>query len=297
MGRGGGGGGLRILPKKSWNVWNLKNRKKVAEDEAKYAAEQKKLEDKNIKEEKVFRLDVLRQRSKRRINETLGLEEPQNVPGRGEDDGEDGRKGFVLTSLILCHVALEGAADEAGAIEAASEPELEGDDHQRKRRRLDPNARAEEARESGGAGAGDAEAGAAASASASDESRAPLTHAQRIAQKYERAQQRAAAAAARSQQQQQLVASQSGSEAVSTVALPTENRHINFFADMEASARATTHNRNKEEEKKKKDIEALQKLCPTIFFGKTAMDESVPLCLPPLSPFGAFDWHLTRVCH
>lgn len=41
MGKGGGGGGLRILPHKSWNVYNKDNIQKVKRDEAKFAAEQK----------------------------------------------------------------------------------------------------------------------------------------------------------------------------------------------------------------------------------------------------------------
>ena len=41
MGRGAGGGGLRILPHKSWNVYNFKNRERVRRDEEKHALEEK----------------------------------------------------------------------------------------------------------------------------------------------------------------------------------------------------------------------------------------------------------------
>ena len=33
MGKGKGGGGLRILPHKSWHVWNYDNQQKVKKDE------------------------------------------------------------------------------------------------------------------------------------------------------------------------------------------------------------------------------------------------------------------------
>lgn len=58
MGKGGGGGGLRILPHKSWNVWNRDNIEKVKKDEAKFEAEEKERLRKQSKADAEHRLKV-----------------------------------------------------------------------------------------------------------------------------------------------------------------------------------------------------------------------------------------------
>lgn len=85
QGKGCGGGGLRILPHKSWNVYNYENKQKVKADEEKYNKEVKEKEKKKVKEDSAFRLDVLRKRAKRKRGEdaddmealNASLEEPK----------------------------------------------------------------------------------------------------------------------------------------------------------------------------------------------------------------------------
>lgn len=60
MGRGGGGGGLRILPKKSWNVYNKDNIKKVRDDEAAHAREEAQKAARALRGDAEFRLEAMR---------------------------------------------------------------------------------------------------------------------------------------------------------------------------------------------------------------------------------------------
>ena len=55
MGKGGGGGGLRILPHKSWHVWNFENLQKFEHDEMVHAAEEEEKLKKTRGEESVAR--------------------------------------------------------------------------------------------------------------------------------------------------------------------------------------------------------------------------------------------------
>jgi hypothetical protein len=63
-----GGGGLNILPKKSWNVWNHDNIEKVRRDEAQHAAEQEALQRRQRHVDSESRVEEL-QRRKRRADE------------------------------------------------------------------------------------------------------------------------------------------------------------------------------------------------------------------------------------
>ena len=65
-----GGGGLNILPKKSWNVWNHDNIEKVRRDEAQHAAEQEALQRRQRHVDSEYRVEEL-QRRKRRAPEGL----------------------------------------------------------------------------------------------------------------------------------------------------------------------------------------------------------------------------------
>lgn len=77
MGRGGGGGGLRILPHKSWNVYNRDNIERVKADEAAHAAEQAILEAKRRAAESEYNL----QRMRRRLaQQQSGEEEKEDEP-------------------------------------------------------------------------------------------------------------------------------------------------------------------------------------------------------------------------
>ena len=61
-----GGGGLNILPKKSWNVWNHDNIEKVRRDEAQHAAEQEAVQRRQRQVDSEYRVEEL-QRRKRRV--------------------------------------------------------------------------------------------------------------------------------------------------------------------------------------------------------------------------------------
>jgi hypothetical protein len=60
-----GGGGLNILPKKSWNVWNHDNIEKVRRDEAQHAAEQEALQQRQRGVDNEWRVEELRRRKRR----------------------------------------------------------------------------------------------------------------------------------------------------------------------------------------------------------------------------------------
>ena len=66
-----GGGGLNILPKKSWNVWNHDNIEKVRRDEAQHAAEQAAVQQRQRQVDNEWRVEEL-QRRKRRAGEGSG---------------------------------------------------------------------------------------------------------------------------------------------------------------------------------------------------------------------------------
>ncbi|EGD81659.1 hypothetical protein PTSG_02373 [Salpingoeca rosetta] len=74
-----GGGGLRILPHKSWNVWNFKNRERVRKDEEQAQREEEERQRRTRKADSEVRLDVLRKRAKRGDDEVAGA-------GAEEDD-------------------------------------------------------------------------------------------------------------------------------------------------------------------------------------------------------------------
>eukprot|EP00954_Amorphochlora_amoebiformis_P006712 524387-Amorphochlora_amoeboformis.AAC.2 len=62
----GGHGGLNILHHKSWNVYGKRQRKKVREDEEKFAKEEEEKKRQKEKEESQERLKVLRTRAQGR---------------------------------------------------------------------------------------------------------------------------------------------------------------------------------------------------------------------------------------
>ena len=56
----GGHGGLNILPQKSWNVYNVKNRARVRRDEEKFEEERKQARQEQVAIEQESRLNYLR---------------------------------------------------------------------------------------------------------------------------------------------------------------------------------------------------------------------------------------------
>ncbi|KAL6775928.1 hypothetical protein ACKKBG_A19110 [Auxenochlorella protothecoides x Auxenochlorella symbiontica] len=87
----GGHGGLNILPQKRWNVYGRENRLKVAEDEAKHAAEQEEATTRHQAAEAGYRHRMLLARARQR--QGMPLVEPDDGaqdalgPGAGEASG------------------------------------------------------------------------------------------------------------------------------------------------------------------------------------------------------------------
>ena len=83
-----GGGGLNILPQKSWNVWSAKNREIVARDEARHAAEQEAIQQKQHGVDQEWRVEELRRRKAR--PREAGAAEGGAAEGGGTEE-RDGR--------------------------------------------------------------------------------------------------------------------------------------------------------------------------------------------------------------
>jgi hypothetical protein len=70
MGKGHGGGGLRILPHKSWHVWNANNMERVLRDEADHEAEEEEKAKEAREAASLQRTDVMRARSRKKLKRT-----------------------------------------------------------------------------------------------------------------------------------------------------------------------------------------------------------------------------------
>jgi hypothetical protein len=89
-----GGGGLRILPKKSWNVYNPRNRQRVARDEARAAKEQAELDAVEAKVVATGRLGQLRDNAARRAEDGDAFEHREApVSATMTSAGADGEGG------------------------------------------------------------------------------------------------------------------------------------------------------------------------------------------------------------
>lgn len=88
MGRGCGGGGLRILPHKSWNTFGHENIERVRRDEAAHAEAQGKIDAKHRQSESEFKLGVMRNMAERRRKRD-GAEDDTSE-SKHADDAEDG---------------------------------------------------------------------------------------------------------------------------------------------------------------------------------------------------------------
>ncbi|GJJ74497.1 hypothetical protein EMPS_06855 [Entomortierella parvispora] len=76
---------MNILPHKSWHVYNQKNRDKVRQDEAHAEAEQAKIDERAIAADREHRLNVLRERSRRRLaNDIVDVDSSGKESGDGE---------------------------------------------------------------------------------------------------------------------------------------------------------------------------------------------------------------------
>ena len=126
------GGGLIILPKKSWNVWNRDNVERVERDEAAHAAQQRKIAEQQAKADAEARMEQLKrnQRRRRRREERsrlatsssneLGAHESGTASDSEESDtgrhkGEDeGVHGSIDSSTAVAQAAPPSShADEA----------------------------------------------------------------------------------------------------------------------------------------------------------------------------------------
>ena len=100
MGRGCGGGGLRILPHKSWNVYGYENKQKVKADEAAHKIITDASDKAAREADAEFRLTVLRRQAQRRkeqeqaqeeVSTTNGLEPAEAEGAEDNDESASGR--------------------------------------------------------------------------------------------------------------------------------------------------------------------------------------------------------------
>ena len=77
QGKGSGGGGLRILPHKSWNVYGRDQQARVRADEAKHAVEQEKKITQRLKVQAERRIELLRQKAVKRSWAQVNQQEQQ----------------------------------------------------------------------------------------------------------------------------------------------------------------------------------------------------------------------------
>eukprot|EP00808_Paulinella_micropora_P017710 g10227.t1 len=263
MGRGCGGGGLRILPTKSWNVWNFDNRKKVKADEEKYAALVAERQAEQDKIDAEFRRQVLRKRSRSKLLSAA--------------DGTDGPSGSASGDALLLPVPDEPAEPpriarpKKGELLPGMIPGVTGKDGAKKSKKdkledvmkaANPNSHFEDRKAMKGRW--------------EDEIMAkgnPL-----LAKKRQRMD-----AVPRSEK----------------FALPSlggedgqQPGHINLFQDLEAKheeERRDTQDKLQAQEKQKQEIIDLQKLMPHSFFGGAVVDKRTGKHVAPPAPWYAND--------